>query len=82
MTVRLRAKTLREVTRLAKAFDYVDRSAFVRDFIETAVSGDMNRLGDFLGRMMRKAAEAHQASLPGFLVDQDEKKGGRRARAS
>lgn len=82
MTVRLRPKALRDLTKLSKAFGYSDRSAFVRDFIETVVAGDMNKLGDFLGRMMKNLAEAHQAALPGFLDDQGTKKGARRERAS
>jgi hypothetical protein len=64
------------------SFGYKDRSNFLRDFVECSLSGDLDRMGQFWGKIMGKAMEARQAALPGILDDQDKEKGGRRARAS
>lgn len=66
MTVRCDAETIRRLNELAKAGGWVDRSAFVREFLESAVGDDFERLSAFHGRLFARLLERAQMRLPGI----------------
>jgi hypothetical protein len=74
---RLPPKEIRQLDRIIKAFGYPSRAEFVREFVRVAISDDMNRVRDFLGKLLGRMAEAAQARLPGFLDEAPKGKGSR-----
>lgn len=66
MTVRLEKREIRELDKLCGAMGQT-RSDFLREFLGAALSNDMERIHTFLGKMIKRAAEKHQAALPGLL---------------
>jgi hypothetical protein len=81
VTVRLKPQTVRLLKRRAKQLDYVDVSAFLRDFIESTATGDLAKVHAFTSRMIEKlaqeAARQAQMALPGLENGAKGKGGGR-----
>ena len=56
-TLRLASKTKADLVEMAKLYGSPNGSAFAREMIEVMVSGDIERVKQFNGRLIAKAGE-------------------------
>lgn len=66
ITVRLDGETITRLSQLAKLGGWQDRSAFVREFLETSASGDFGRISEFQAKLFGRLLERAQMRLPGL----------------
>jgi hypothetical protein len=67
ITIRLGKPAIRQLDKVAYSLGYVDRSQFLREFVEAVIAGDLTTMNAFLAKAQKHAIEQMQAQLPGLM---------------